>query len=485
MKLITNTKHERALREILQQFEPEGGQEGAEDGLVLKADQTEQGISLQIEDQEGKVRLSSETPLEDESGYLSEDQIVKRAGYDLLSQWHEKELPWGILTGVKPVRFYQKIHQTYPNEDTETILTDIFRLSKEDAAFAGKIYELQAPMIDHPQKKSMSLYVGIPVCPQRCTYCSFVSSILDPKRELVKDYLPRLEEEIKRTGELFEKEGFQVDSVYIGGGTPSVLLPGETDRLINSLRDSFDLSSIREFTFEAGRPDTTTKELLDVLAAQQISRLCLNPQSMNADTLRAINRLYDPQRVYDVYEMIRKAGDFDVNMDLILGLADEGEEAFMRSLEAVMAMRPENLTVHNLSVKKGTRVKESQGTRVISRFHDDFFGKIRSRLSDVGYEPYYLYRQKYTVGNGENTGYTLPGKESFYNIMMMGEKQTILGIGAGSSGKLYHPDTDLFSRVYTVKDLRTYNNRTDEILEKKFKAYRDYLDDELFLKDRA
>lgn len=485
MKLITHTKHERALREILQQFEPEGGQAGRDDGFVLRADQNDRGLTLQVEDQEGKVRLNSETPLVDESGYLNEDQIVKRAGYDLLSQWHERELPWGILTGVKPVRFYQKIRQMYPNEDTEKILTEVFRLSKADTAFAGKIYDLQAPMIEHPQKKSMSLYVGIPVCPQRCTYCSFVSTILDPKRELVRDYLPKLEEEIRRTGELFEREGFQVDSVYIGGGTPSVLLPGETERLIHTLRDSFDLSSIREFTFEAGRPDTTTEELLDVLARQKISRLCLNPQSMNADTLQAINRLYDPQRVYDVYEMIRKAGDFDVNMDLILGLADEGEDEFMHSLEAVMDLRPENLTVHNLSVKKGTRVKESQGTRVISRFSDDFFGTIRNRLSESGYEPYYLYRQKYTVGNGENTGYTLPGKESFYNIMMMGEKQTILGIGAGSSGKLYHPDTDLFSRVYTVKDLRTYNNRTDEILEKKFKAYKDYLEDELFTAEEA
>lgn len=485
MKLISNTQHERALREILQQFEPEGGQAGVEDGLILKAWQNDRDLFLRIEDQEGKTRLSTQTALQDESGYLSEDQIVKRAGYDMLSRWYEKELPWGILTGVKPVRFYQKIRQTYPKENTEKILTDVFRLSREDAAFAGRIYALQAPMIDHPQKKSMSLYVGIPVCPQRCTYCSFVSTLLDPKRGLIRDYLPRLEEEIRRTGELFEREGFRVDSVYIGGGTPSVLLPGETDRLIQTLKSSFDLSSIREFTFEAGRPDTTTPELLDVLAEHGVSRLCLNPQSMNARTLRDINRLYDPALVYEVYEMIRKAGEFDVNMDLILGLSDEGEAQFMHSLEAVMALRPENLTVHNLSVKKGTRVKEAQGTRVISRFSDAFFPKIRNRLSEAGYEPYYLYRQKYTVGNGENTGYTLPGRESFYNIMMMGEKQTILGIGAGSSGKLYHPDTDLFSRVYTVKDLRTYNQRTDEILEKKFRAYRDYLKEDLFTPGRA
>lgn len=479
LKLITDKQTERAARELIQQFEPEGRADGADDSAVLETGVDGGILSIRITDPENPDKsIVVETPLDPdaEETVLNQEQQIKRALYDVLSEYHGRTLPWGILTGVKPVRFYKKTKEHFPDQDTEKILTESCRISHDNAALAAEISRIQEPVLEQRKARSLSLYVGIPVCPAKCSYCSFVSTILDKKRKLLTDYLPLLEREIQETGRLFNDAGARVDSVYIGGGTPSVLTAAEADRLLGVLSDSFDLSELKEFSFEAGRADTTTPELLKVLADHSVSRVCLNPQSMNASTLTAVNRLFTPDDIRRVYGEIREAGDFDINMDLILGLNHEDETDFMYSLEELFRMAPENITVHDLAVKKGTRIKNERGTGDHSRYNPRFFEEIRDRLREKGYLPYYLYRQKYTIGNGENTGWCRPGHESFYNIMMMAEEQTILGIGAGSSGKLYCAEDDRFSRVFTVKDLRTYNARPAELLDKKMKAYREFLD---------
>lgn len=473
MILSNQLSENRTARELLQQFEPSGRQDGIKDGVVLDLQKENDNIILVIQ-KDGKECLKSVFQISKNHPYLDENQQLKREVYKLLSIYYQKKLPWGILTGVKPIRFYQKMRKAYPDRDTKEILMQEFLLSPEDAAFAEEIYKIQEKWIEQPQRDHLSLYIGIPVCPARCTYCSFVSTVLDPKRKLIDSYLPLLLEEIQRTAQILNAHPHIIDSVYIGGGTPSVLNAGEARQLIREIKQNFDLSNIKEFTFEAGRPDTISRELITVLEEEGVDRVCLNPQSMNEITLQNINRNYPSSKVNEIYEMIREESSAKINMDLILGLSDEGEDEFLNSLNKVIRMRPENLTVHNLSVKKGTKVKEMSGTGIKNRFRDEFFYEIRNRLKEAGYHPYYLYRQKYTLGNGENTGYTLNGDESFYNVMMMGEKQTIIGIGAGSSGKLYDPETDCFSRVYTVKDLRTYILRFEEIMEKKEETYKSF-----------
>ena len=488
MRLRTDEAASRPARELIQQFEPEGRADGTEDDseLTVSIDSSAEAkggnrdngsvIRIEIADARSPEKNRSITEGIDPDGILTEEQQIKRAIYRVLADYFGRSLPWGILTGVKPVRFYQKTAKKFPEADTKKLLETEYLLSPGNVRLAAEIDALQEPVIASWRPKTLSLYVGIPVCPAKCSYCSFVSTVLDKKRCLLTDYLPLLENEIRQTGKLFEEYGCVVDSVYIGGGTPSVLAPDEADRLLKVLEEAFDLGNLREFCFEAGRPDTTGPELLRVLADHGVTRVCLNPQSMNADTLTAVNRLYPPEKVGEVYGQIRRAGDFDVNMDLILGLAEESEADFMRSLDEVIAMNPENITVHDLAVKKGTRVKLENGTGDSSRFRPGFFGEIRERLTDAGYLPYYMYRQKYTIGNGENIGWTRPGHESYYNIMMMAEEQTILGIGAGSSGKLFDAGADRFDRVFTEKDLRSYNSRPEELLEKKLAVYRSYLE---------
>lgn len=465
MLFIGKPGRQRVFFEMMQQFSPETplNFDGA-DAEWIKL--TETPLSWRLTASNGLERTY---PLCKTRTYLM-DEAAKRIFYRFLAEYYGKSLPWGILTGVKPAKFYKKLadHTGQP----EARLKQDYYVRADKIARLSAVHRRQAPVLKDAAGK-YSLYVGVPICPQRCTYCSFVSTVLDKNRALLTDYLKGLEEEIVRTAPLFKDR--TLDTVYIGGGTPSVLTAEEAAALIALLRRQFDFSAVREFTFEAGRPETTTGALLDALREGGVTRVCLNPQSMNQATLEAVNRSHTPQDIRRVYREIRARGFESVNMDLICGLADEREADFLYSLGEVLSLRPENITVHNLSIKKGTAVKQVQGHSVRSAYSPAFYAQAEQLLKSGGYGPYYLYRQKYTVGNGENTGYALAGKESAYNILMMAEAQTIVGLGAGSSGKLYEPETDRFSHVFTVKDIRTYNRRTEEIIAKKLKAYRDYM----------
>lgn len=405
-------------------------------------------------------------------------QSFKGFLYLFLCELFGHTLDWGTMTGIKPVKMaHNLLKEGQTPDQVKQNLKDKYQAAEGKIQLITDIAQGEMDIIYPLSRQKVSVYVGIPLCIAKCAYCSFISTVADKKRTIVAEYLKNLLYEVSLTGSYLRKKGIVIDTLYIGGGTPSILDEKQLETLLTALEEALDLGRLREYTFEAGRPETTNLQKLEILKAHGVGRICLNPQTMNADTLAAVNRNYPPQAILETYDTIRRVGFDSVNMDLILGLNHESEEAFMNSLSQVTALKPENITVHCLAVKKGSAIKTATGRQVENLYSKAFCTGIREELGRRGYHPYYLYRQKYTQGNGENIGYCLKGKEGIYNILMMAEKQSIIGIGAGSSGKLYVPEIDRFDRIFTVKDVKTYNERTEEIVEKKMTQYKAFFED--------
>jgi len=463
------------FHELYQAFDPgvKNNLEGESDGvLTQRCDGKTLVLSLSWD---GAKALKRHFEFNNDDDPL-DNSIYKGFLYELLCEYFGKTLEWGTLTGIKPV----KIVQNYLNEgmnssDIEKKFMKYYRVSSDRTQLLLDLALKQMPFIRSKNrimdKKRVSLYVGIPLCPAKCSYCSFISTIVDKNGSNLEMYFKHLLLEVNAIGEAFNRYGIIIDTLYIGGGTPTVLCAEQLETLMSILEESFDLSKIREYTLEAGRPETITKEKMEVAKKHGVDRLCLNPQTMNPQTLETVGRYWEKGLVEEQASLIQSMGFKTLNMDLIIGLADESPEDFLFSLDAVMALAPENITVHNLSIKKGSKMKHTNGIHVGEGYGEDFYQTVRKRLRDKGYDPYYLYRQKYTQGNSENIGYSKAGHEGIYNILMMAEKQSIIGIGAGSTGKLYDLMKDSIQRVITVKDIKTYNERFDQIIEKKVEAY--------------
>ena len=316
------------------------------------------------------------------------------------------------------------------------------------------------------------LYIGIPFCPTRCEYCAFASNVAPD--EDIQEYFDNLIKEIEYTGHLASEHGTCIESIYIGGGTPTTLSAEQLGKLIQAISKAFctDPASL-EFTVEAGRPDTITARKLAVMRDLGVSRISINPQSMKDETLRRIGRDHTADDIRSGYAL---ASEFDfkvVNADLIAGLPGEDEKDFRDTLEEILSLGANNITVHTLSVKRGSRLREHdpeyyrRDTDKVSAMVD----YARERLKTAGFVPYYIYRQKHQMGALENVGYCRPGAQSIYNIRIMEEKQTIIALGAGGIGKVYYPDEDRLERVANVSNYKVYNERFDEILERKNNYY--------------
>lgn len=469
---IKDAQFEYPCRELLQQFEPETH-------VVFNNPQVPNGIDVEVED--SSLHLSFYGAQRDglSRNYVLKGTPLDKEGfkgvlYEFLCELYNRKLEWGTLTGIKPVKMaHARLRQGKTPETVMKDLKEAYCISDRKVQLITEIAEREIPLIYPLDASKVSVYIGVPICIAKCSYCSFISTVADKKGLLAEAYLKNLCREIQDTGAFLRAHHIVIDTLYIGGGTPSVFNETQLEILLSCIDEALDLSKLREYTFESGRPETTTKVKLQQMKAHGVDRVCLNPQSMNASTLKAVGRLYEPEAICRVMREIREVGFEAVNMDLILGLNHESQKDFLRSLEAVTAMAPENITVHSLSVKKGSAIKSATGRQVENLYPPAFYEAVESYLRQQGYHPYYLYRQKYTQGNGENVGYSLPGKEGIYNILMMAERQSIIGIGAGSSGKLFIPEEDRFERVFTVKDIRTYNERYEEIFEKKMKSYRE------------
>lgn len=405
-----------------------------------------------------------------------ENSIYKGFLYDFLSEYFDKQLEWGTLTGIRPVKMVQNYvkHGWSPSKIRDR-LREYYRVSSDRSDLLIRIAKKQADFIPDEREsradRLISLYVGIPLCPSKCDYCSFVSTIVDKKGENLQRYFDHLLVEVQKTGEILRTYDLRIDTLYIGGGTPTVLSASQLDALMSALEECFDLSHLREYTLEAGRPETINREKLEVAKAHGVERICLNPQSMNPQTLMSVGRPWEAGLIEKQVALIKSFGFKTLNMDLIVGLGNETPDDFVRSLEAVIELEPQNITIHNLSIKKGSRIKDQNGIVVKEGYGEEFYQAVKNRLSSEGFEPYYLYRLKYTRDNSENIGYAKPGHEGIYNILMMAECQSTIGIGAGATGNLYDPVTNNITKVFTVKDVKTYNERFEKIIEKKTQAY--------------
>ena len=314
-------------------------------------------------------------------------------------------------------------------------------------------------------KKTVSIYLSIPFCPTRCHYCSFPAFHL-PKPELQELYLSNLLRECNAVGEALSAQGISVQTVYIGGGTPSSLSAMLMDKLLQGVQQSFG-AYLQEFTVEAGRPDTITREKLQIMHDHRVDRISINPQTFSQQTLNAIGRRHTVQDIYDVYEMARQIGFDCINMDLIAGLTGETVEDFQHSLSQISVLKPENLTVHTLAIKRTAKLERNDFDNTQAEIVTAMNRYLSQWLKTEDYTPYYLYRQKQMIGDMENTGFSLKGKESVYNILMMEERQTIFGLGVGSTSKYVNPSDWTLTQKNNPKDLYFYNQRIDELIEKK------------------
>lgn len=355
------------------------------------------------------------------------------------------ELPWGYITGLRPVkRAKYYLDRGYTPEEVTNLFHKDYEVSLEKSNLSVETALIQQKMLDSVDPNDCGLYVSIPFCPTRCDYCSFVSYSNQKLFDLIPDYLDKLTADIRNTGEMIKNLGMNLRAVYIGGGTPSILNPNQINRLLSCINESVGVNSNVEYTFEAGRPDTVTKEKLIAVKENGVGRISINPQTTSDLVLQNIGRKHSSQQFFQAAETAFSVGFDTVNADLIAGLPGDTEESFQKSLEDVISLGFENITVHTLSIKNAASIRfmgdgfyDPQGNfarKCVSYAHE--------RLAQSFYKPYYLYRQKNTVGNAENTGYSLQGKENLYNVLMMEEHSTVFACGAGAITKLVSPERD-------------------------------------------
>ncbi len=404
----------------------------------------------------------------------SEDhEEIKREFYELMSSITGIRPPWGTLTGVRPLKPALVMCRETSVRSMEGTMREKYLLSASKASLLADIADYQLANINGVPWEKASLYIGIPFCPTRCAYCSFASNVAPAEERAV--YLKNLLSEVSYAGRLACEKGTVLESIYIGGGTPTTLSESQLDALINRVAEAYcvDPASL-EFTVEAGRPDTITKEKLDTLKRHGIRRISINPQSMKDRTLKLIGRDHSADDIREGFRLARETGFDVINADLIAGLPEEDIRDFEASLGEIISLGAENITIHTLSVKSGSRLKENDPEyyRKNAATVSGMLDLSRKMLSSAGYRPYYIYRQKHQIGALENVGWCLPGKHSIYNIRIMEDRQTVIGLGAGAVGKVYHPAEDRIDRIANVSNYRIYSERFDEMISRKNEYYK-------------
>jgi len=406
------------------------------------------------------------------NGQIDDIKIIKKSlklsMYKLLSDITGRDLPWGVLTGIRPVKI---VHQLYENgmNDEEIIqhLKDEYLVNEDRALLSISIAQVEKKYIDKSNKHQVSIYVGIPFCPSRCGYCSFTSNAIGRNRDLVLPYLEALMLEIREVSAHLKSKGITAQTIYIGGGTPTSINAEELNMLIQCINEYW--SGSKEFTCEAGRPDTITRDKLKVIKEGGVTRLSINPQTMDDDTLVRIGRKHTHAQVIESFELARSLGFDNINMDMIIGLPGEGLEQVENTLNWMNRLNPENVTVHTLAIKRASIYNEMNLD--IGCNNNDTASMMmelaREKLGSNGYYPYYLYRQKYMAENLENIGFCKKDKECIYNIQIMEEKQSIIAFGADAVTKAYFHEEDRLERQHNIKDLKLYIDNIHNQINKK------------------
>lgn len=431
-----------------------------------KAEVWESGSSPQS--LEHRVVASVTEPLCDHPDKARIKNQIKNIIYQMLLKETGKQLPWGTLTGIRPTKIAMGLlEQGKCREDILQYMRETYDVSREKAVLSVDIAEREKRILaDIHYRDGYSLYIGIPFCPTTCLYCSFTSFPIALWRERVAEYLEALGREMEAAADLMQ--GRILDSVYIGGGTPTTLSAEELEFLICEVKKKFNFGNVKEFTVEAGRADSITEDKLHVLKKYGVTRISVNPQTMNDKTLKLIGRQHTVAQVEEAFRLARRCGFDNINMDLILGLPGETEEDVKRTVEAVKALQPDSLTVHSLAIKRASKLNQWIQDNGIETLHNtDETMRIAAQAAEsMGLLPYYLYRQKNMSGNFENVGYAREGCYGIYNILIMEEKQTIMALGAGTITKRVYPDGRI-ERCDNVKEVALYIEKIDEMIERK------------------
>ena len=452
---------------------------------IVKAFFPNEEIKQKVDDrQEPLVRLVLEggscfSITKEQAGHSGDRQEMKRhvtkRTYDYLSSVTGRALAWGMLTGVRPTKLaMQKLENGMGKEETIRFLEDVFGVSPQKAALGCEIAQRERELLGRLDcQNGWSLYVGIPFCPSICSYCSFGSSPLNRWADKMDLYMDALCKEVSAIGRA--AAGRKLNTIYIGGGTPTTLHAAQLDQLLSLLEEEFSFDNLLEFTVEAGRPDSITVEKLEVLARHPVTRISVNPQTMQHKTLDAVGRRHSAQDVKDVFWQARRMGFTNINMDLIAGLPGEDAADMRDTLRQIEELGPDSLTVHSLAIKRAAKFGQENREIDLHSGIEQMMEECAASAERMGLLPYYLYRQKNIAGNFENVGYAKVDKAGIYNILIMEEKQTILAAGAGASTKIALPEkitlengrqTSLV-RIENVKDIAEYIGRIDEMIERK------------------
>ncbi|MEI3139018.1 MAG: coproporphyrinogen dehydrogenase HemZ [Lachnospiraceae bacterium] len=448
---------------VYQEAEPHP--EGWEKKLVV--DYQPDKITLVFQDSDGQILAKREQQVEYEADRKATKNVLKSMLYELLRDYTGQDLPWGNLTGIRPTKIPMALlEQGWKNTEIADYMRKTYYTSNEKTALSIMIANRERHILkDINYEDGYSLYVGIPFCPSICLYCSFSSSPLSVWKNKVNTYLDALCKEIEACARIYRNR--KLDTIYMGGGTPTTLEPYQMDRLLTKIEECFDRSYLKEFTVEAGRPDSITREKLEVLRKHGISRISINPQTMNQSTLDIIGRRHTVEQTVEAFHLARELGFDNINMDLIVGLPGEEYEQVEHTMKEVTALDPDSITVHSLAVKRAARLNmfKDQYKEMTFTNNQQIMEMTARYAYQAGHSPYYLYRQKNMAGNFENVGYAKPDSAGIYNILIMEEKQSILALGAGATSKKV--SGELIERTENVKDIKNYVERIDEMIERK------------------
>ncbi len=444
---------------------PEG-----EDGVITSLDGNTAEVTVVLGGE--KQSLKNEYNGEDIPAYDTEESFFERKialmMFELLSTMTGYTPPWGILTGVRPAKLMSKLSLSMGEEKAKEYFQNELRVTKEKTELALCVAKKEAPIIEGASKeKSFSLYVSIPFCPTRCSYCSFISHSNDKAKKLMPEYVDYLIKEIEETGKIAKNLGLELESVYYGGGTPTALTEELLERVTDAIGKSFSLEGIKEYTIEAGRPDSVTRQKFRTMKSCGCNRISINPQTFNDDVLKEIGRNHTSAQTLEAMKTAREEGFDFINMDLIAGLPTDTLESYKNTLDTVLSLNPENITVHTLALKRSATLVTDKRETNTGDLAMSMLSYTYKTLTAAGYIPYYMYRQSKSLGNLENVGWAKQGYEGLYNVYMMEECHTILSVGAGAVTKLKNPHGNEIERIFNYKYPYEYINDFDEILKRK------------------
>ncbi len=445
--------------------------DGVEDRCITAVTESPDGLTLSAALFFGgkSYRAAYTLPTERREDADERERLLALALFDCFCAASGYTPQWGILTGVRPAKLFSRLRAAEGESAAEKWFADALRVSGHKISLCRQTAEAESRITGLSRPDSYSLYISIPFCPTRCSYCSFVSHSVENAKGLVPRYVELLTDELARTAVLARNLGLHLETVYIGGGTPTALSAEQLAAVMTAVREHFDLSGLREYTVEAGRPDTVTLEKLEVIRCHGGTRVSINPQTMNDEVLRAIGRRHTARQTIEAFTLARACGFSNINTDLIAGLPGDSFASFCQTLEQVLILAPESVTVHTLAMKRASALS-TNGLLPAAKMGEEAAKMVdyaRETLGHSGFSPYYMYRQSKTVGNLENVGYAKPGREGYYNVFTMDETHTVLSCGAAAVTKLRQPGGNHIERIFNFKYPYEYISRYDELVARK------------------